>query len=454
MSLARGPSLGMARVRLAPVRGGRLDEGADLRQDSYRKTVLPNGLTVLSEAMPERRSIAFGLFVRSGARDEPAEWLGISHFLEHMMFKGTERRDAKAIARSLESLGGQLDAFTAREQVCYYARVLGDHLPDVVDVVADIVCHSRFATEDLEREKSVVREEILAYDDNPEEKLNDLLSEQAWSGHPLGKPILGTEATVGAFTRDRVLAYHRTRYRSDQLVVAATGGLEHDAVVALLEQHLQPPAGDATPLSSAPAAFVPAVRHAVQDVQQMYIGLATRGVADEHPDRYPLVVLNTLFGGGMSSRLFQSVREEAGLAYSVYSSLEFYRDAGAITIHMGVSPERGREALARTRMELERMRAEGPSAEECDLARGQIRGSILLDHESVSSRMFHLASEEILRGRFTTSDELVDKIMAVTDEQIRAVAARYLDPARWTLGVLGPAPAGPISEADWPLVSS
>jgi predicted Zn-dependent peptidase len=416
---------------------------------TYRKTVLPSGLTVLTERMSERRSIAFGLFVRNGARDEPIEQLGISHFLEHMMFKGTARRDARAIALSLESLGGHLDAFTAREQVCYYARVLGEHLPEVVDVVADIVCHSRFDQKDVEREKSVVHEEILAYEDSPEEKVNDVLAAQSWGAHPLGRPILGTVETVGAFTREHLIAYHARRYRADQIVVAATGGLEHEHVVELTAASLEPPAGEPMPLSEPPAGVTPRVVHEVQELQQLYLGLASRGVPDQHPDRYPLVVLNALFGAGMSSRLFQSVREEAGLAYSVYSALEFYRDAGSLLIHMGVSPERGREALARTRDELRKIAAEGPDGDEIESARGQIRGSILLDHESVSSRMFHLAGEEILRGTFTTTDELVERISQVSDDQVRDVARRYLEPGRWTLTALGPAPSGPLTEADW-----
>jgi predicted Zn-dependent peptidase len=191
------------------------------------------------------------------------------------------------------------------------------------------------------------------------------------------------------------------------------------------------------------------VRHVEEDVQQLYVVLATRAVPDVHPDRYPLVVLNTLLGGGMSSRLFQSVREEAGLAYSVYSTLEFYRDCGSMTVQMGVTPERGREALARVRTELAQLAADGPTAEEVESARNHIRGSILLDHESVSSRMFHLAGEEILRGTYTTSEDLVERVLRVTHEDVRTVAARYLDPACWSLTALGPAPGGALGEADW-----
>ncbi|NOT34228.1 MAG: insulinase family protein [Candidatus Eisenbacteria bacterium] len=419
----------------------------------FQKTVLPSGMTVLSEPMPDRRSIAFGAFVRSGARDEPSERLGITHFVEHMMFKGTERRDARAIAHSLESLGGHLDAFTAREQVCYYARALGDHLPEVVDVVADILSRSRFAPNDIEREKSVVCEEILAYDDNPEERVQDQHARHLWGEHGLGRPILGSAETVRALTREDLVTFHARRYRADQLVISGAGGLDHDRLCALVEQHFAPPGGDALALSRVPPPFIPAARHAIEDVQQLYVVLSTRGVPDDHPDRDPLVVLNTLFGGGMSSRLFQSVREEAGLAYSVYSALEFHRDCGALGVHMGVSPARGREALARVRTELSKLAEAGPEFAEFEAAKSQIRGSILLDHESVSSRMFHLAGEEILRGRYTPTDELVERVLAVTFEQVRDVARRYLIPESWALTALGPATHGELGASDWPIAA-
>ena len=418
---------------------------------TYCKTVLPSGLTVLSERMPERRSVAVGAFLRTGARDEPAEQLGISHFLEHMMFKGTARRDARAIARSLESLGGHLDAFTGREQVCYYARALGDHLDETVDVLADIVCHSRLAPDDVEREKSVIREEILAYEDNPEEKVLDLLSEQLWGDHGLGRPILGTTDTVGGLTPDALRGCFARRYRPDQLVISATGGLEHDALVALVGRHFAPPDGEPAALSRVPERLPARVSHHDADVQQVYVALAAHGVPDVHPDRYPLVVLNSILGGGMSSRLFQSVREEAGLAYSVFSALEFYRDTGALVVQMGISTERAREALALTRRELEKLQREGPTHEELDDALGQLTGNLLLEHESVSARMFHLGGEEILRGTYTSTDEVVTQVQAVTHAQVCDVATRYLSPGTFTLVVLGPSPQGALGEQDWPL---
>jgi len=417
----------------------------------YHKSVLPSGTTLVTETMPERRTFSLGVWVKSGARDEPAEWLGISHLLEHMMFKGTERRDARAIAASLESLGGHLDAFTAREQVCFYARALAANLPEVVDVLADIVCRSRLAQNEVDRERSVVREEILSYEDNPEEKIMDLLAAQVWGGHALGKPILGTAETVDGLNAGELRTYYGRRYRPELLLVSAVGPIEHEAVAALVEKHLRPPGGEPAPLSDPPPSFTPSVHHEERDLQQLYLSLGTRGVPYGHDDHEVLIVLNTLLGGGMSSRLFQGVREEAGLAYSVYSVPDFFRDAGLVSIHMGVLPERGREALARTRLELERLRSEGPSEEEVEAARLQSMGSVVMDNESLSARMIQLASEEIYRARYTALDEQIARVLAVTRDQVVDAARRFLDPARFALTALGPAHGGPMTAGDWPV---
>ncbi len=416
----------------------------------FRKTRLDSGLTVVSEAMPDRRSISVGAWVRSGARDEPREWLGISHFLEHMMFKGTERRDARAIARSLESVGGHLDAFTGREQVCYYARALSEHLPQAVEILADILSRSRFADAEMEREKSVVREEIFSCEDNPDDKVNELHAEQVWGDHPLGRPILGHAHTVDALSRDVLFDYFRRRYRADHLLIAGAGALDHDRLVERVAAEFSPPAGDPLPLSAPPPPFVPSTRHVVRDdLQQIYLSLGARGIAYGDGARYALVALNALLGGGMSSRLFQSVREEAGLAYSVYSVVDFHRDSGLVSIQLGVAPERGREALARVREELLRLRDEGPEDAEVEAAIAQLTGGVLMGQESVSNRMFHMAHEEIYEGRFTSPDEQVAKIAAVTPAQVRDAARRFLDPAAFALTALGPAPGGPLGEADW-----
>jgi len=419
--------------------------------EAFRKTVLPSGITLVTLTMPHRRSISFGVWCRSGARDEPSERLGISHFIEHMMFKGTERRDARAIASSLESVGGHLDAFTGREQVCYYARALGEHLPQVVDVISDIVCRSRFTPVDVEREKSVVREEIFSCEDNPEDKVSDAHAEQLWGRHGLGRPILGTVETVEGLDPDLLHDYFRRRYRADHLVVAASGAIEHDRVAELVEAHFEPPADAPLPLSEPPPPFTATVRHeAREELQQLYLSLGTRGVAYADRMRYPLVVLHTLLGAGMSSRLFQSVREEAGLAYSVFSAVDFHRDAGQISIHLGVSPGRGREALARVRTELEKLVREGPAESEVEAARMQLKGGVLMGQESVSNRMYQIAHEEIYAGRYVPAEEQVARVLAVTRDEVAGAARQFLAPDRFALTALGPANGASLTAADWP----
>jgi predicted Zn-dependent peptidase len=420
--------------------------------DRYRRTVLPSGLVLISEHVPERRSLALGVWVRSGARDEPAEMSGISHFIEHMTFKGTERRDARAIAASLEGLGGHLDAFTAREEVCYYARALAEHLPEVVDVLADIVCRSRFAPTEVEREKSVVREEIASVEDDPEDRIGELMAGEVWSGHPLGRPILGTRGSVDALDSGQLRAYHGSRYRPEDLVVAAAGAVEHEPLAGTIAEHFAPPDGPPLPLSGPPAGFVPRVRHETRDdLHQLYLALGARGLGYGDPGRYTLIVLNTLLGGGMSSRLFQSVREEAGLAYSVFSAADFYRESGLVSIHLGVAPDRGREALRKVRDELEALAGDGPTEEEVASARHQLKGSIVMGQESVSTRMVYLAHEEIYRGACVGPDEELRRILAVTRDDVAALARRVLRPGGFTLCALGPATERRLDERDWPL---
>jgi predicted Zn-dependent peptidase len=418
---------------------------------TYRRSTLASGITLLTEAMADRHSLSLGVWVRSGARDEPLAQLGITHFIEHMVFKGTERRDARAIAQSLESLGGSLDAFTAREEVCYYARALAEHLPQVVDVLSDIVCRSRFAPAEVDKEKSVVHEEIFSCEDNPEDKINEMLSGQVWSCHALGQPILGTVETVNRLGPEALRAYHASRHRAERLVIVATGAIEHDQVADEITRHFDAPQGDVLGLSEAPPPFRTTLHHEVRaDLQQLHLALGTRGVAYSDAERFPIIVLATLLGGGMSSRLFQSVREDAGLAYSVFSTADFHRDAGMITIQLGVSPERGREALARVRSELEKLCEEGPSEEEVESARSQLKGGILMGQESVSNRMYQLAHEEIYLGTTTTPEEQVARVKAVSREQVAGLARRLLRPEQYALAALGPAPGGELGERDWP----
>ncbi len=415
------------------------------------KTVLPSGMTLLTQPMPDRRTVSAAVWVRTGARDEAHERQGITHFVEHMMFKGTESRDARAIAASLESLGGHLDAFTTREHVCYTARALSEHLPQAIDVLADITCRSIFDPHEIQREKGVVKEEILSYEDNPEEKVADVLSELVWGEHPLGRPILGTAESVDALDTDVLRDHFGRRYRADQLVVAAAGGLTPEQLAELVTRYFTPPSGEPPERDREPWAITPTLRHETRDVQQLYLSLGTRAVAYTDPRRHALVVLETLLGGGMSSRLFQTIREEAGLAYSVFSSLDFMRDGGLLSIHMGVSPDRARQALGLLRQELERLVEHGPDEAEVEATRMQLKGSVLIAQESTSGRMYHMARQELYTGGYTSPEEQVERILAVTREQVAALASEFLPPGRFSVAALGPVPDGPLGPADWPV---
>jgi len=414
------------------------------------KTVLPNGLTVISQALPDRRTLSLGAWLRTGSRDEPRERLGITHFIEHMMFKGTATRDARAIAASLESLGGHLDAFTSREQVCYTARVLSEHLTQAVEVVSDIVCRSRFDDVEIEREKGVIREEILSYEDNPEAKVSDQLSEQLWGDHALGRPILGTVETVSALTRDRLVDEVARRFRAEDIVVVAVGGLDHAQLVDEVARGFTLPAGSPPPRDRSPEPHRPSVRHEPVDLQQVYLSLGARGLPSAAPERHALRVAETLLGGGMSSRLFQRIREDAGLAYFVSTSLDFLRDGGAIGIDLGVSPDKTREALRLLREELDRVLEEGPSAEEVEAAKMQIKGSVLMGQESVSSRMYHVARQELQLGLQIPTEQQLEQLMAIGREEVAESLRRLVRPERFSLAVRGPAEGDPIGPGDWP----
>jgi len=414
------------------------------------KTILPGGLTVLSQTLPDRLTLSLGAWLRTGARDEPRERLGITHFIEHMMFKGTGARDARAIAASLESLGGHLDAFTSREQVCYTARVLSEHLPQAVDVVSDIVCHSRFDPTELEREKGVIREEILSYEDNPEAKVADQLSEQLWGDHALGRPILGTVETVSDLTREWLVGEFTRRFRAEDVVVVAVGGLEHERLVDLVSQGFALPTGTIPGRDQGPEPHRPSVRHVASDLQQVYLSLGARGLPSSDPGRHALRVAETLLGGGMSSRLFQRIREEAGLAYFVSTSLDFLRDGGAIGIDLGVSADKTREALRLLREELELLLANGPDADEVEAAKMQLKGSIVMGQESVSSRMYHVARQELQLGAHISTEEQLAQLMAVRRDGVVESLRSLMRPERFSLAVRGPTDGAPIGAADWP----
>jgi predicted Zn-dependent peptidase len=416
----------------------------------FHKTVLPSGLTVIGEEMDSVHSLAIGVWLKVGARHEtPAEG-GMSHFLEHMVFKGSRRRDAYQIALSLESVGGHLDAFTGRESTCFYARALDEHLDLAVDVLADVALAPRLDPADVAKEKQVVTEEIHNYDDTPDDCVHDLFADVVWNGHPLGNRILGSEETVSSFTRDQVEAYHRRHYTAGNLVVAVAGRFEWPRVVDLVARHFEgAPSGPA--LGDVPKAEKDGGRdvvHHVRDLAQQYLCIGAPGLRQEDPERYALVLPSTVLGGGMSSRLFQRVREQEGLAYSVYTYSDSYEDAGIFCAAMSVHPSQGRKAVRLTLEEFDRIVNDGISPDELASAKAQLKGSLLLGLESTSNRMHRIARSILYSGRFLAVDELVQMIDRITAADVRAMAARVLDRDRLSLVALGANAHGAFSAAD------
>ena len=420
----------------------------------FHRTVLPSGLTVIGEELDSVRSLAIGVWIKVGARHESAGESGMSHFLEHMVFKGSRRRDAYQIALSLESVGGHLDAFTGRESTCFYARALEENLDLAVDVLADVSLSPRLDPADVAKEKQVVAEEIHNYDDTPDDCVHDLFADVVWNGHPLGNRILGSEASVTSFTPEQLAAYHARHYTAGNMIVSIAGRFEWPRVVDLVERHFAgAPAGPAAAAGPAGAARASGdgareVVHHVRDLAQQYLCIGAPGLRQEDPDRYALVLLSTSLGGGMSSRLFQRVREQEGLAYSVYTYSDSYEDAGIFCAAMSVHPSQGRKAVRLTLEEFDRIVSEGISPEELASAKAQLKGSLLLGLESTSNRMHRIARSIIYSGRFIPVDELVRTIDRITADEVREMAIRTLDRERLSLVALGADANGAFSESD------
>jgi predicted Zn-dependent peptidase len=418
----------------------------DIRFD---QCALPGGATFISEVVPWSRSLALGIWFRAGSRDERPEEDGLAHFLEHLAFKGTVRRDAFEIARSLEAVGGSLDAFTGRELTCYYARVLSGSLPLAVDVLADLVGHPQFLPEHVDKEKSVVLEEIRGLEDAPEDLIHDLVCARIWRGHPLAGSILGTESSVGSFSAAGVREFWGRLYRQPGLIVSLAGGFDVDEARELLSTNLDLPVHSPVIDRRPPQPAPPALVNYRRDAAQEYLCLATDTPPFGDERRYALQILSTVLGGGMSSRLFQTIREEEGLAYSVYSYSDFCQDTGLFGAFLGVSPENAGAALSRTFAEMERLRNEGFSQAELESARAQIEGGVLMGLESLSTRMNRLARSLVYHGRYQPIDELLAKFDRLTVADVMDQTAEFLDPARWTLVAYGPAATSTLNVLPW-----
>jgi len=419
-----------------------VSEVADVAADTvFRRTVLPNGLTVLSEFMPGVRSVAFAAWVRAASLHEPRERMGVSHLLEHMVFKGTQRRTAHEIALSLEALGGSLDAYTSREHTVYQARVLDEHLEQASDVIADIVFHPALRESDLKLERKVILEEIGMVEDTPDDLVFELHSEALWGEHPYGYSILGTRDTVNALGVREIRDLHRRAYHPGRLVISAAGNVEHDRLLDVLSHTgwADLDAGDSTPMSSPPAnTATPKALHVARDGAQTHVVLGTKAVAHGDPERFPLLLVSMLLGGGMSSRLFQRVREDLGLAYSVYTYQSFHADSGMHGVYVATAPESTGAALDAIRTELQTVVDHGLPADEVAMGRQQLKGQITLSLESVSSRMYRAASVELYDEPFRTLDEILALIDAISVDDVSRAASVYFDPERMTVVSLGP----------------
>ena len=406
-------------------------------QALYRRTGLGNGLVVITEPMDHVRTVALGVWVAAGSRYEDAARNGTSHFIEHILFKGTATRSALAIAQAMDAIGGQLNAFTDKEHTCYYLRVLNDHLEEGLAILADMLLHPALDPEALERERQVLAEEIKMYEDAPDDLVNDVFVETLWPGHPLGRPVSGTLATLAGLRRDDLRSYLAERYRPDAVLVTAAGLLEHDRIVALVDRAFGGWEGRAAPSVHLPPVPGRATVYRSKEIEQVHLCLGVPGLRQAHPDRYALAVLDSALGSGMSSRLFQEIREERGLAYAISSYQTAYCDAGAFAVYAAASPLAVREVVRLTLDGLVRARA-GMAAEEVSRAKESLKGSLMLGLETPGSRMTKLARSEHYFGRQITLDEILADVDAVRDGDVRRLAEELLVLDRLALAAIGP----------------
>ena len=405
---------------------------------NIRRTVLPNGLIILTERMDHLRSVAMGVWIKSGSRCEPAEINGISHFVEHMLFKGTRSRSAQAIAREMDSIGGNLDAFTGKETICFNVKSLADHVPLALDVLSDLVLNPVFAAPDIERERGVILEEIKIDEDNPDVLVHELFTQSFWKDHPLGWPILGTTSTVARLDQNQLFDYHSGRFHAGNMIFSAAGNLDHDqfaASIASRFSNLAP--GPSVSELAAPEATARVVRRNKKSLEQVQIclGVPAPPITDEN--RYATLILNTVLGGGMSSRLFQTIREERGMVYSIYSDLSPYRDTGTLCVYAGTSSANALQVVDLILAEFTRLKQEPLSEEELTRAKDQVRGNILLGLESTNSRMANLARQEMYFKKFYSVDEVIARLGEVEAAQVQAMAQRLFLPDRIAVTLLG-----------------
>lgn len=404
----------------------------------YRKSLLPNGIRVVSEGLLYVKSITLGIWIGTGSRFEQNYNHGISHFIEHMVFKGTMNRSAKDIAETIDGVGGQINAFTTKEHTCYYIKVLDTHLDLALDILSDMLLYSKFDAEDINREREVVLEEIHMYEDTPDELVDDLHQNNIWSGHALGRNILGTIPSVASFNKKLIAEYYQDFYTPDNIVIAAAGNVTHEKLEELTEYYFGKMSGTTKQVTSTVPILIPAQTIQHKAIEQVHLCLGTTSVSQSSPDIYNMHILNNILGGGISSNLFQSIREEKGLAYSIYSYQSNYSDAGLLTIYAGTRPSNAFQVIELILENISLLKDQGISASELAKTKEQLKGNLLLGLESSSSRMFRIGKMEITLGKYITLDEVVAKIDKVSLEDLEKVTQKLFDSDSLCFTALGP----------------
>jgi len=406
--------------------------------EGYRKGSLPNGIRVVTERMDHVRSVAVGVWVETGSRHEAENRCGMSHLIEHLVFKGTATRSAEQIARTMDSVGGQMDAFTTKEHTCFYVQVLDQHLPLAVDLLTDILLNPLFNADELEREKSVVLQEIKMVEDTPDDVIHDLFAGQIWEGHPLGRPILGSREAVTSYDRQTALSHFTEEYVPPRILISVAGNATHDHVINLFSTGFQGFERGATTRAATPPITRPGVNIVNKTLEQVHLIMGFPGLRHSAPERYALFLLNDVIGGSMSSRLFQEVREREGLVYAIHSGVQAYVDTGTLYVYAATDAQNFSKVLKSTLKVIRELKKTGVTDEELRRAKDHLKGSLMLSLESTSSRMNRLAKHEMHHGTFLSMDAMLAAIDGVRDEEVQTLVTELLDEDRLALTTLGP----------------
>jgi len=406
--------------------------------ENIEKKVLDNGLTVLTDSMPHVRSISVGIWLKTGSRSETRELNGVAHFIEHLLFKGTAKRSAEDIAKEIDSIGGHLDAFTGKETICYSAKVLDEHLPLAFDILSDLILNPRFDPEEMERERSVVLEEIKMVEDTPDDLVYEIFTQNFWKDQPLGQPILGTKKTVSRLDRDKVVQFFQDFYTPEELIISAAGNLDHDSIVDLVFRmfgHLKTRSNGHILAAAEPQSLISL--RTKRELEQAHVCLGVPACSLTHKNRFICYILNVILGGGMSSRLFQKIREKQGLAYAIFSGLSSYKDTGCLSVYAGTSIEATGKVVRSIIQEFRDLKTRPVEEDELRRAKDHLKGSLLLSSESSSSRMSNLARQEMYFGRYSSPDEMICHIERVSEDEVQALAASFFKTQQVALTVLG-----------------